>query len=146
LNGIEVTDDRTRIDIGLAYRWLQDTYWGAGTDRATFDRAVANCFCVAAFAGGAQRGFARAITDYATFAWVSDVVVAADARGQGIGRAMVAYMLGRPQLQGLRRWNLNTRDAQGVYAPLGFTKVADGSAYMERLDPAYAASVTPVRR
>lgn len=145
MTDIEVTDDRARIDIDLAYRWLRETYWGAGTSRETFDRAVANCFCVAAFTGGAQRGFARAITDYATFAWVSDVVVAVDARGQGIGRAMVAYMLGHPQLQGLRRWNLNTRDAQGVYAPLGFRTVSVSNAYMELLDPAYAASVTPDR-
>ena len=145
LTAIEVSGDRARIDVDLAYRWLQDTYWGAATSRETFDRAVANSFCVAAFASGGQRGFARAITDYATFAWVSDVVVAVDARGQGIGRAMVAYMLGHPQLRGLRRWNLNTRDAQGVYAPLGFSKVTEPSAYMELLDPAYAASVTPVR-
>jgi GNAT superfamily N-acetyltransferase len=141
---INVTDDSARIDFDLAYRWLQETYWGATTSRETFDRAVAHSFCVGAFVDGAQRGFARAITDYATFAWVSDVVVAADARGQGIGRAMVAYMLGHSQLQGLRRWNLNTRDAQGVYAPLGFSKVTEPSAYMELLDPAYAASVTPV--
>ena len=146
MSRIDVTNNKARIDMDLAYRWLQGTYWGAGTSRATFDRAVANCFCVAAFVDDTQRGFARAITDYATFAWVSDVVVAVDARGQGIGRAMVAFMLNHPELQGLRRWNLNTRDAQGVYAPLGFSKVADGTAYMERLDPAYAASVTPVLR
>ena len=145
MTGIDVTDVCARIDVDQAYRWLQDTYWGAATSRETFDWAVANSFCVAAFAGGEQRGFARAITDYATFAWVSDVVVAADARGQGVGRAMVTYMLGHPQFQGLRRWNLNTRDAQGVYAPLGFSKVTEPSAYMELLDPDYAASVTPVR-
>ncbi len=142
---IDLTDDPLRIDFALAFRWLQATYWGAATTRETFDRAVANCFCVAAFVDGQQRGFARAITDYATFAWVSDVVVATDARGQGSGRAMVRHMLDHPRLQGLRRWNLNTRDAQGVYAPLGFRVVPDGSAYMERLDPAYAAGIAPKR-
>jgi GNAT superfamily N-acetyltransferase len=145
MSSIEVINDRTAIDMDLAYAWLQATYWGASTTRETFDRAVANCFCVAAFVGGEQRGFARAITDYATFAWVSDVVVAEDARGQGIGRAMVAYMLAHPELQGLRRWNLNTRDAQGVYAPLGFSIVTEPSAYMELLDATYAASVTPAQ-
>jgi GNAT superfamily N-acetyltransferase len=140
---IDVTDDPARIDINLAYHWLQQTYWGAATSRETFDRAIANCFCVAAFVDGQQCGFARAITDYATFAWVSDVVVAADARGQGIGRAMVSYMLAHPRMQGLRRWNLNTRDAQGVYAPLGFKTVTDPSAYMERLDASYASSIAP---
>lgn len=143
MNSIDVTDDPARIDFDLAYRWLQDTYWGAVTSRETFDRAVANCFCVAAFVDGEQRGFARAVTDYATFAWVSDVVVAADARGQGIGRAMVSYMLAHPRLQGLRRWNLNTRDAQGVYAPLGFKTVTEPSAYMELLDASYASSIAP---
>jgi GNAT superfamily N-acetyltransferase len=142
---IDVVDDPARIDFDLAYGWLAATYWGAATTRETFDRAVANCFCVAAFADGAQQGFARAITDYATFAWVADVVVATDARGRGIGRAMVRYMLDHPRLQGLRRWNLNTRDAQGVYAPLGFTTVRNGSDYMELLDPAYAAGIAPVR-
>jgi GNAT superfamily N-acetyltransferase len=143
MSGIDVTDDPAQIDMALAYHWLQQTYWGASTSRETFDRAAANSFCVAAFVDGAQRGFARAVTDYATFAWVSDVVVAADARGQGIGRAMVGTMLAHPRMQGLRRWNLNTRDAQGVYAPLGFTVVPDASAYMERLDPSYAASIAP---
>lgn len=143
MTAIEVTDDHARIDIDLAYCWLQDTYWGAVTTRETFNRAVENCFCVAAYIGGQQRGFARAVTDYATFAWVSDVVVAPDARGQGIGRAMVRYMLDHPRLQGLRRWNLNTRDAQGVYAPLGFKTVTDPSAYMELLDASYASSIAP---
>lgn len=143
MSNIDVIDDPARIDFDLAYRWLQDTYWGAVTSRETFDRAVANCFCVAAFVDGEQRGFARAVTDYATFAWVSDVVVAADARGQGIGRAMVSYMLAHPRLQGLRRWNLNTRDAQGVYAPLGFKTVTEPSAYMELLDASYASSIAP---
>jgi GNAT superfamily N-acetyltransferase len=138
-----VTDDRAQIDFDQAYRWLRDTYWGATMEQETFDRAVANCFCVAALVDGTQKGFARAITDYATFAWVSDVVVAPDARGRGIGRAMVGHLLAHPQLQGLRRWNLNTRDAQGVYAPLGFSIVADASGYMERLDPLYAANVAP---
>jgi GNAT superfamily N-acetyltransferase len=140
---IDVTSDPGRIDFDLAYLWLQATYWGAATDRETFDRAVANCFCVGAFVAGKQQGFARAITDYATFAWVSDVVVAVEARGNGIGRAMVRHMLDHPRLQGLRRWNLNTRDAQGVYEPLGFTAVPDSSAYMELLDPAYAAGIAP---
>jgi GNAT superfamily N-acetyltransferase len=142
---IDVTSDPARIDFDLAYEWLAATYWGAATTRETFNRAVANCFCVAAFVDGEQRGFARAITDYATFAWVSDVVVATDARGQGIGRAMVRHMLDHPRLQGLRRWNLNTRDAQGVYAPLGFTPVPEGSAYMELLDAVYAAGIAPVQ-
>jgi GNAT superfamily N-acetyltransferase len=142
-NGYLLTDDKTRIDIDLAFRWLQDTYWGATTRRETFDRAVANCFVVAAFFTEEQRGFARAVTDYATFAWVCDVVVEPGARGQGIGRAMVSYMLTHPRLQGLRRWNLNTRDAQGVYAPLGFTTVTEPSAYMERLDARYANSIAP---
>jgi GNAT superfamily N-acetyltransferase len=142
---IELRDDPATIDVDLAYAWLCDTYWGALTDRATFDRAIANSFCVAAFVDGVQRGFGRAITDYATFAWVSDVVVAQDARGQGIGRAIVAHMLGHPHLAGLRRWNLNTRDAHGVYEPLGFKRAADQSAYMELLDPRYGAAVTPTQ-
>jgi GNAT superfamily N-acetyltransferase len=142
---IDVTSDPARIDFDLAYEWLAATYWGAATTRETFDCAAANCFCVAAFVDGEQRGFARAITDYATFAWVSDVVVATEARGQGIGRAMVRHMLDHPRLQGLRRWNLNTRDAQGVYAPLGFSRVTDPGAYMELLDASYAAGIAPVR-
>jgi GNAT superfamily N-acetyltransferase len=141
--GIALTDDQSRIDIDLAFRWLQETYWGAMTTRETFDRAIANCCVVAAFVDGEQRGFARVVTDYATFAWVCDVVVAAEFRGQGIGRAMVSYMLAHPRLQGLRRWNLNTRDAQDVYTPLGFKAVTEPGAYMERLDASYANSIAP---
>jgi ribosomal protein S18 acetylase RimI-like enzyme len=143
MSRIDIRDGLDAIDIDLAYRWLAATYWGASTSRETFDRAVANSFCVAGFVDGVQLGFVRAVTDYATFAWVSDVVVDTEARGRGLGRAMVAHMLTHPRLQGLRRWNLNTRDAHGVYEPLGFTVAAEQSAYMERLEPGYAAAVTP---
>ncbi len=140
---IELRDDPSGIDFDLAYRWLAATYWGGSTDRPTFDRAAANSFCVAALIDGAQLGFGRAITDFATFAWVSDVVVAQEARGRGIGRAIVAHMMAHPRLTGLRRWNLNTRDAHGVYEPLGFAAVADPRGYMERLDPSYGATLVP---
>ena len=139
---VVMCDDPAAIDFDLAHRWLSATYWGAATTRATFGRAIANSFCVAAFVDERQLGFGRAITDYATFAWVSDVVVADGARGHGIGRALVAHMLDHPRLQGLRRWNLNTRDAHGVYEPLGFS-IAAGGGYMERLDADYAAAVLP---
>ncbi len=137
----EVSDDAARIDRDWVYAMLRASYWGGALTREVFERSVAGSLCVGAYRGGAQIGFARAITDRATMAWLSDVIVADAARGQGVGRALTRALLDHPELRGLRRWNLNTRDAHGVYAALGFSALKDPGGYMERVDPTYAAAV-----
>ena len=126
-----LSTDPARLDLDRVYRWLHDAYWSAGVRRDVVERAFANSLSVGAYAtDGAQLGIARAVTDQATFAWLCDVFVDPTARGRGISRAMVQALLADPRLQTLRRWCLATRDAHGVYAPLGFATV-DAGIWME---------------
>lgn len=113
------------LDIDLIHGFLNEAYWSVGSPRATVERAIRGSTCVAALqtdaAGTAhQIGFARAVSDGATFAYLADVFVLPDHRGKGVAKAMVAGLQQHPELQGLRRWALFTRDMQPLYATLGW--------------------------
>lgn len=133
---ILLSDDKARLDMALVHRWLASSYWSPGIERALVERAIAGSHCLGAYAAdGAQVGFARAITDHATFAWTADVWVDEGVRGQGIGRRMVGWFLEHPDLAGIRRIGLVTADAHGVYEALGFHPLLRPDRYMERLSP-----------
>src|SRR5262249_36835835 len=97
--------------------------------------SIENSVCVAVYDGARQLSFARAVTDLATYAYLTDVIVADDARGRGIGSWMVEALVAHPDLQGLRRMTLLTRDAQALYERLGFSSAPTVSTYMERRAP-----------
>ena len=121
---IEVVTDG--VDLRLAHRWISgDTYWSAGIPWSTFERGCRNSICFAARRDGVQVGFARVVTDRATFAWLCDVYVEPSARGGGTGKALVEAVLVHPELQRLRQFILATRDAQGLYQRYGFEPVGD---------------------
>lgn len=137
---ITLDDDRARLDVARIHGWLGGSYWSPGIARDVVERAIAGSHPLGAYdAEGTQVGFARAITDHATFAWIADVWVDAPARGQGLGRRMVGWFLDHPDFAGLRRIALVTRDAHGVYAPLGFHAPIRPENYMERLSDAAVA-------
>jgi len=138
VNGITLSDDPALLDVDRIHAWLASSYWSPGIARDTVDRAIAGSHCLGAHRDGAQIGFARMITDHATFAWLADVWVDESARGQGIGKAMVAWFLGDPRYQGIRRFALVTRDAHDVYATQGFHPLIAPTRYMERLAPGFA--------
>lgn len=122
----------TEAEIDAIHAVLAESYWSPGIPRAMVARAFAHS--VAALArdeAGALAGFARLVTDKATFAWLADVIVLPPYGGKGLARAMVAALRAHPELQGLRRWLLATKDAHGVYAPLGFEPIAAPERYME---------------
>ncbi|MBM7404992.1 MULTISPECIES: GNAT family N-acetyltransferase [Sphingomonas] len=133
----DISIDKSRLQLDRIHGWLSTTYWSPGIARDLVERAIAGSTCAGAYCDGTQIGFARAITDGATFAWLADVFVDEAARGQGVGRAMVSHLVELPKLAGLRRWMLVTRDAHGVYQSLGFAPLDDATRYMER--PANAA-------
>lgn len=111
---------------------LAETYWAPGVPREVVARSFANSVtAIARDEQGALAGFARLVTDKATFAWLADVIVLPAFGGKGLARAMVSALRAHPELQGLRRWLLATKDAHGVYAPLGFEPVAAPERYME---------------
>ena len=138
-DSIILSADPARIDVAQVHRWLADTYWSPGIARAQVERAIAGSRVIGAYRDDdGQVGFARLITDGATFGWLADVIVDPDWRGAGIGRRMVEGLLAAPDLVDIRRVMLNTRDAHGVYAALGFAAPVRPDFLMERLQPGAA--------
>lgn len=121
----------SETDITAIHAVLKETYWSPGIPREVVARACANSICaIARDESGKLIGFARLVTDKATFAWLCDVIVLPGKQGKGLGRALVQTFQKHPELQGLRRWLLGTKDAHGVYAPLGFTPIEAPERFM----------------
>jgi len=129
--GIDISTDPRRLDVEALHAFLSHTYWSPGLPRAVLERALANSLCFGAYEGARQVGFARVVTDRATFAWVCDVFVVDSHRRRGIADALMAAVMAHPELQQLRRWSLATRDAHGLYHRHGFTAMEDPSRAME---------------
>jgi GNAT superfamily N-acetyltransferase len=132
----ELSTDPARVQIDVVHGFLSTCYWSPGVRRDVVENALANSIVVGAYekATGAQVGYARVVTDRATFAWLCDVFVLEPHRGRGLSRLMVSALIGHPELQTLRRWALGTRDAHEVYRPLGFSGVI-ASRWMEKVLP-----------
>jgi len=128
----EVSDERGRLDLAAIHAFLaNESYWAAGVPRSVVERAVENSLCFGLYKGDAQIGFARVVTDRATFGYLGDVFVARAHRGAGLGKWLVECLLSHPDLQGLRRLSLVTSDAHEVYRSFGFKPMADPTRYME---------------
>ena len=130
-----IDTDPSRIDLDVVHGFLTTSYWAQGIPRDVVKRSIEGALCFGIYRDGEQVGFARAITDYATFAYVGDVFVLEPFRGQGLSKWLMECMTGHPDLQGLRRWMLATRDAHGLYRQFGFTEVANPERWMHRWDP-----------
>ena len=130
--GISLDDDPARLDLDLLHRWMSEqAYWAKGRSRESMRAAVEGSWCLGAYGDGALLGFARLVTDRATHAWLCDVFVASQARGQGVGKALVQRCLDQADAWGVRRMMLATRDAHALYRGLGFTDV-EGGLFLER--------------
>jgi GNAT superfamily N-acetyltransferase len=139
--GYEISTDRGRLDLGAIHAYLTRSYWSPGIPREIVERAARNSLCVGLFeiATGAQIGFTRVVTDYATFAYLCDVYVLEDHRGRGLSKWMMRECMAHPALTGARRAMLATRDAHGLYRRFGFSDVR-GTNLMEVVRPdIYAA-------
>jgi GNAT superfamily N-acetyltransferase len=131
-----LSDDPARLDLAAMHRYLQGAYWSQGLPLEVLERAVQGSLCIGAYEErGTQVGLARFISDFATFCYVCDVYVLEGHRGRGVARAMLALALAHPRLQGLRRWNLVTRDAHALYRDCGFAPLAQPERHMERTRP-----------
>lgn len=126
----------SETDMDVIHAMLRESYWSPGVPRETVARACANSMCaIARDDAGKLIGFARLVTDKATFAWLCDVIVLPGREGRGLGRALVRTFLDHPELQGLRRWLLGTKDAHGVYEPLGFSALDAPERFMQIRNP-----------
>lgn len=126
-----ISTDRSRLDLDLIHRFLsEEAYWSPGVPRAVVERSVDHSLNFGLYRGDDQLGFARVVTDFATFAWVADVFVLEQHRGRALGKWLMETVVSHPRLRSLRRWMLATADAHGLYEGLGFRPTGGDPRFM----------------
>ena len=130
-----LSTDSDRLDLNVIHGFLSACYWSKGIPRDIVARSIQNSLCFGVYKQAQQVGFARVISDFATYAYIGDVFVLEPFRSHGLGKWIMEAIMRHPQLQGLRRWSLVTRDAQTLYNQLGFTPLKKPENYMELHNP-----------
>jgi GNAT superfamily N-acetyltransferase len=131
-----ISTDRSRLNVGMIHEFLsRNTYWASGRALDVVERSIENSLPFGIYKGTNQVGFARVVTDYATFAWIADVFVLPEYRSQGLSKWLMEIILSHPRLQSFRRWVLATKDAHSLYARFGFIPLHRPERWMERPDP-----------
>jgi len=130
-NEFTICTDRARLDISFIHTFLSKSYWAAGMPRQVVEDSIRGSECFGLYRGERQIGFARVITDKATFAYLADVFIDEKFRGQGLSKWMMEIIRSHPELQGLRRWLLATRDAHGLYEQFGFRPLENPERFMQ---------------
>ncbi len=130
-----ISTDPARLQIEVIVAALGDSYWANLRSRDAIEQSLEHSLCFGVYHGEHQVGLARVITDHATFAYLCDVFILESERGRGLGKWLMQTVMTHPELQGLRRWMLATRDAHGLYAQYGFTALSAPERWMERFDP-----------
>lgn len=121
-NGYQISTDPSLLDISIIFNYLSnESYWAKGITQTVIEKSIANSLCFGVYKNGEQIGFARLITDKATFAYLADVFIIEVYRGKGLSKWLMEVIQAHPELQGLRRWMLGTRDAHGLYEQFGWT-------------------------
>lgn len=128
-----VTDERDRLDVDAIHAFLTQSYWARGITKELVAKSMQGSLCFGLFHNDHQIGFARVITDQATFAYLCDVYVLDTYRGQGLGTWLVQFVLAHPSLAHLRRFVLVTRDSHSLYKKLGFGALGNPAGYLEIL-------------
>lgn len=135
-DGYQVSTDPARLDLDVMHGFLRTAYWSVGVPRHIIERAVAGSMNFGLYREpGGQVGYARVVSDRATFAWICDVFVLEPFRGRGLGRWLISCVMAHPELQDLRRWMLATADAHGLYRPFGFEVPSEPERLMARRRP-----------
>jgi GNAT superfamily N-acetyltransferase len=133
---ITISTDKSRLDVDRIHRFLnEESYWAKNIPRATVERSIEHALCFGAYDGDVQVGFARVVTDHAVFAYIGDVFVLESHRGRGVSKQLMDAIRSHPDLQGLRRWHLLTRDAHALYAQYGFHALESPHRHMEIFVP-----------
>ncbi len=128
-----ISTDPARLDVEAVYCYLaHESYWAKGRTREMIERSIANSLVFGIYKDNQQAGFCRVVTDYATFAWLCDVFVLEPFRGLGLSKWLMEVVTSHPELQGLRRWMLGTKDAQELYRKYGFSELPEDIIWMQR--------------
>jgi len=130
-----ITTDVEEMDLDAVHAYLTRSYWAEGISKNLVARSIEGSLCFGLLDGSRQIGFARVVSDGATFAWLCDVYVLEEHQGRGLGTWMMRELMMHPDLQGLRRWGLVTRDAHGLYEKVGFAAPANPAGLMEIARP-----------
>ncbi len=134
-NRFSISTDKSKLDLAVIHEFLRSSYWSENIPKSIVEKSVKNSLCFGAYEGEKQVGFARVITDYATFAYLGDVFILEAYRAQGLGKLLIQSILEHPELQGLRKWLLVTKDAHGLYRQFGFQDLARPEGYLEIVNP-----------
>jgi GNAT superfamily N-acetyltransferase len=126
-----ISTDRSRLDLGVVHDFLSTSYWAVGVPLEVVERSIENSLVFGVYEGEEQVGFARVVTDYATFAYLADVFVLESHRGRGLGKWLIEAVVSHPDLQELRRWMLATGDAHELYRKYGFAGLGRPEIFME---------------
>ena len=132
---VEISCDKDRLDIEAIHAFLEHSYWSPGISIDIVRRSISNSLCFGVYHGSRQIGFARVVTDQATFAYLADVYLLETYRGRGFAKKLLQFVMAHPDLQGLRRFMLATRDAHSLYRRFGFDSVMNPERLMEILRP-----------
>jgi GNAT superfamily N-acetyltransferase len=130
-----ISTDESRLNVELVQAFLKNSYWASGIPVEIVRRSIENSLVFGVYADDEQVGFARVVTDYATFAYLADVFVLEAHRGRGLGKWMMQVITSHPRLQGFRRWMLATRDAHELYRKYGFAELERPEIFMEIVVP-----------
>ena len=130
-----ISDEPERLQLEVIVRYLARAYWSNQRPRDVIEKSLRHSLCFGVYENQTQIGFARVISDHATFAYLADVFILDSHQGHGLGKWLVQTILEHPNLQGLRRWMLATRDAHGLYAQFGFAALENPDRYMSKFDP-----------
>jgi N-acetylglutamate synthase-like GNAT family acetyltransferase len=136
INGFRINSNPKEMDIDAIHKFVSESYWAEGIPKETLEKAIKNSLCFGIFdSESKQVGFARMVTDSATYAYLADVYVLEECRGKGLSKWLMQEIMAHPNLQGLRRMTLATLDAHGLYEKYGFTRLANPEVFMENWKP-----------
>ena len=131
-NQFYISTDKSKLDRELIHDFLtNDSYWAKGRSKETVYKSIENALCFGVYLNDKQVGFARVVTDYATFAWILDLFILKEFRKKGLGKRLMSEIMNHNQLQNLQRWGLNTFDAQSLYKKYGFRIIERPEIHME---------------
>ena len=133
-NGFTISTDKEKLDIDLIHSFLSRTYWAEGISKEIIRRSIEGSLCFGVFENNKQVGFARMITDKATFAYLADVFIVEEYRGRGLSKWLMEVIMSHPDLQNLRRMILVTKDAHGLYEQFGYVPLINVERWMQKLD------------
>ncbi len=145
-DGYYISTETAKMDVSVIHQYLsEESYWAKNIPKAIVETSIANSICYGVFYNNAQVGFARLVTDKATFAYLADVFILPSHRGKGLSKWLVQVILAHPELQTLRRWMLGTMDAHGLYEQFGWKGLTEEASrrFMQIHNPDVYKNLTP---